>query len=520
MDERDLLRISTAGSVDDGKSTLIGRLLYDSKVIPDDTLVNVSRLSRTGGDSDELNLALLTDGLRAEREQQITIDVAYRYFTTEKRRFIIADTPGHSQYTRNMVTGASTAQVAIVLVDARNGILPQTRRHAAISSLLRVPKILLTVNKMDLVGFDEDVFRRIDSEFRSFASSLDVSIDSIPISALRGDNVVEKGESMPWFHGPTLIEYLTELPIPAPETGRPFRFQVQFAVRPHQDFRGFAGRVLSGYVAPGDHVESLVSGQSTRIRAVLSADGELPEAKAGQSVVLQLHDEIDISRGDVIAHSDELPSRSGRFRATLCWMSETPLKVGTRYVLLHLSRQLRATVEQIESVLDVDSMKHRPADSLSLNELGTVVIHTTKPLIVDPYNQNRATGGFLLVDAATNVPVAAGTVASFSESEGPNSLPDKVWTRVDRELRHGHRSVAVYIDAAILEDQLAALEWHLDQLGLHTAVVAPGNAEAFVENGIVALVTGGEAQCDILFGPADATRVAEFASDLAKQLRA
>lgn len=519
--DRDLLRISTAGSVDDGKSTLIGRLLYDSKVIPEDTLSNVTRLSRLTGNSDDINLALLTDGLRAEREQMITIDVAYRYFTTDKRRFIIADTPGHSQYTRNMVTGASTAQVAIVLVDARNGILPQTRRHAAISALLRVPKILLTINKMDLMGYDEAVYRRLEAEFRDFTAGLDVSIDSIPISALKGDNVVTKGDAMPWWDGPTMLDYLTELPIPLPEAGRPFRFQVQFAVRPHQDFRGFAGKVLSGAISVGDPVASMVSGQSTRIRAILTADGELPTAYAGQSVVLQLHDEIDVSRGDVLAMPDSTPARSSRFKATVCWMSETPLQLGKRYTVLHLSRQLRATVESVENVLDVESMQRNPAETLNFNELGQIVLHTTKPLIVDSYAQNRATGGFLLVDPATNVPVAAGTVDAFSNSEGPSAAPDRVWTRAERERRHEHRSIAIWIRPSISEEGLALLEWNLDQQGIHTAVIRGSGWEPFVENGIVPLVVGGTGGDDgIAFGDAEVRDVHAFVASLLQRLRA
>ena len=517
--ERDLLRISTAGSVDDGKSTLIGRLLYDSKVIPEDTLSNVARLSRLSGDSDEINLALLTDGLRAEREQMITIDVAYRYFTTDKRRFIIADTPGHSQYTRNMVTGASTAQVAIVLVDARNGILPQTRRHAAISALLRVPKILLTINKMDLVDYDEEVFKRLDAEFRTFAAGMDVSIDSIPISALKGDNVVTKGNTMPWFQGPTLLDYLTEIPIPTPEAGRPFRFQVQFAVRPHQDFRGFAGKVLSGVISVGDPVVSMVSGQSTRIRAILTADGELPCAVSGQSVVLQLHDEIDVSRGDVLAMPEAMPARSSRFKATVCWMSENPLQIGKRYTVLHLSRQLRGTVESVENVLNVETMERHPSESLRFNELGQIIVHTTKPLILDAYAQNRASGGFLLVDPGTNVPVAAGTVDAFSGSEGPSAAPDRVWSRADRERRHGHRSIPIWVDSSVGEESLALLEWTLDQQGIHTAINRRGGWEAFVENGFVPLVLGETGEDGVTFGTSGSQNVASFVSALVAKLR-
>ena len=419
--QMDLLRFTTAGSVDDGKSTLIGRLLYDSKSIFEDQLEAIELTSRNSGE-EEVNLALLTDGLRAEREQKITIDVAYRYFATPRRKFIIADTPGHIQYTRNMVTGASTADLAIILVDARKGVLTQSKRHSFISTLLQIPHLVVTVNKMDLVDYSQEVFEDIVSDFREFASKMDVDdITFIPISALRGDNIVQKSENMPWYNGPTLLYHLEHVHVDAARNLIDFRFPVQYVIRPHHGFRGFAGRISSGIIRVGDKVTVLPSRLTSRIRSINTYEGELDEARAGDSVVLQIEDEIDISRGDMIARSNNVPHFSRSFDAYLCWMSSEPMVMSKRYLLMHTTRTIQAVVRKISYQIDVDSMQRMPAQCLQLNEIGRVSVDTSMPLFLDTYRRNTATGSFILVDPDTNVTVGAGMVrkAVQVEMNGP-----------------------------------------------------------------------------------------------------
>jgi len=451
--EMDLLRFSTAGSVDDGKSTLIGRLLYDTKSIFQDQLEAVERSSRQRGDG-YVNLALLTDGLRAEREQNITIDVAYRYFATPKRKFIIADSPGHIQYTRNMVTGASTAELAIVLVDGRKGVLTQSKRHGFIASLLRIPHIVIAVNKMDLVDFSEEVFDQIVQDYRDFAEKLEIpDLTFIPISALLGDNVVEKSDRMPWYDGGTLLHHLETVNVGANRNLVDFRFPVQYVLRPHQDYRGYAGRIASGKLQPGDEIMTLPSGTGSRVRSIDTPEGTLPEAVAGDSVVITLEDEVDVSRGDMLVRRRNLPTVGSRFDAMLCWMHDTPLDRSVPYLLMHTTRQVQAFVTELVYRMDVDTLHREPVETLGLNDIGRVQITTSQPLFFDPYAQNHATGSFILVDPHNHATVAAGMIRGPSK-QPPTSIErsissDVVWedsniTRAEREARNGHRAAVLW----------------------------------------------------------------------------
>ncbi len=416
----ELLRFATAGSVDDGKSTLIGRLLYDSKAIFEDQLEAVERTSRARGD-EYTNLALLTDGLRAEREQGITIDVAYRYFATPKRKFIIADTPGHVQYTRNMVTGASTADLALILIDARKGVLEQSRRHAFLSSLLGIPHLVLCVNKMDLVDYDEDVFEEIKAEFRDFAMKLDVhDLTFVPISALHGDNVVNRSPNMPWFEGSSLLHHLEEVHIASDRNLIDARFPVQYVIRPqdqtgpYHDYRGYAGTMAGGVLKPGDEIVVLPSGFESTIRSIETYDGPVDEAFSPMSVTITLSDDVDVSRGDMICRPNNRPHTGQDIDATVCWMTEmSALREGTRCVLKHTTRTVKAIVRDLQYLLDVNTL-HRDegATELALNEIGRVTLRTQSPLFFDEYRRNRDTGSFVLIDEATNNTVAAGMILS------------------------------------------------------------------------------------------------------------
>jgi len=410
----DILRFATAGSVDDGKSTLIGRLLYDSKSIFTDQLESVERTSRQRGDQ-YTDLALLTDGLRAEREQGITIDVAYRYFATERRKFIIADTPGHIQYTRNMVTGASTSDLAIVLVDARKGLVEQSRRHATIVSLLRVPHIVLAINKMDLVDWSEDVFESIRSEFLEFATRLDFSdVTVIPMSALAGDNVVNRSENMPWYRGASLLHHLENVYIAADRNLTDVRFPVQYVIRPQNgrgDYRAFAGQVLGGVLRPGDDVVVLPSGLPTRIRSIDTADGEVSEAFPPMSVTIRLDDEVDVSRGDMICRLHNQPSVSQDIDAMVCWMEDGPISAGQKYLVKHTTRTVRALVTEVQYELDINTLhRSQSVDALGMNSIGRVRLRTMKPLLTDPYRRSRQTGAFIIIDETTNRTVGAGVI--------------------------------------------------------------------------------------------------------------
>ena len=420
----ELLRFATAGSVDDGKSTLIGRLLYDSKAIFEDQMEAVERSSEAMG-AEYVNLALLTDGLRAEREQGITIDVAYRYFATPRRKFIIADTPGHIQYTRNMVTGASTADLALVLVDARKGLVEQSRRHAFLASLLRIPHLVLCVNKMDLVDWSEDRFEEIKSEFRAFATKLDITdLSFVPVSALHGDNVVTRSPNSPWYEGSSLLHHLEEVHIASDRNLIDARFPVQYVIRPQStewhDYRGYAGMVAGGVMKPGDEVMVLPSGFTSTVAAIETMDGPLDEAPTGQSVTVRLADEIDVSRGDMICRPANQPHVGQDVDAMVCWMSEVaPLTGRDKLVIKHTTRVAKALVKNVQYRLDVNTLhRDEEASSLSLNEIGRVQLRTTVPLFFDEYRRNRTTGSFILIDEASNTTVGAGMILGPSAAVG------------------------------------------------------------------------------------------------------
>lgn len=411
--QNQLLRFTTAGSVDDGKSTLIGRLLYDSKSTFDDQVAAITRTSQKKG-HDGIDLALFTDGLRDEREQGITIDVAYRYFTTPKRKFIIADTPGHIQYTRNMVTGASTAHAAVILVDARHGVIEQTRRHAYIASLLQIPNLIVCINKMDLVSYDEEAFLQVKRDFKIFATRLGKQMQFIPISALQGDNVVHASQHMPWYKGAPLLRTLEELPLTAPGEHLPGRFPIQTVLRPqgdvNRDYRGYAGRIESGSLKVGETVTIFPSGLKSRITGINGPNGPLNEASAPLSVAITLEDDIDISRGDMIANGDD-PLLEKSVDAILCWLHEKPLQARAKYTIRHTTNELKGMIQQVYHRVDINSMgEETDSSNISMNDIAKVRIKTTKAILGDPYVENRSTGSFVLIDDSTNETVAAGMI--------------------------------------------------------------------------------------------------------------
>jgi sulfate adenylyltransferase large subunit len=478
----ELLRFTTAGSVDDGKSTLIGRLLYDSKGVYEDQLASVRKATRnqtTGG----LDLSLLTDGLRAEREQGITIDVAYRYFSTPRRKFIIADTPGHEQYTRNMATGASTANLAIVLIDARYGVLPQSRRHAFLASLLGIPHLAVAVNKMDLVDFREDVFNQIREVFAAFARRLDAhDIQFIPMSALEGDNVVRRSQRMPWYQGPSLLEHLEAVPISSDRNLTDMRFPVQYVVRPDLNFRGLAGQVVSGVIRPGDEVTVLPSGRSSRVKQIATWDGELEEAFAPMSVTVCLEDELDVSRGDMLAPAGDPPHTARSFEATLVWMSDKPLERHRPYLLKHTTQTVQARVREIRHRVDIETLEPVPAARLGLNEIGVVTIEAQRPLFFDVYRHNRATGGFIWIDPITNETLGAGMISGGVAAAQQRS---SAVTEAERRERNGHAPAVVTTGG---DEELARmLERRLFDRGCQVYVL-PGEAG---ESAVRALYSSG-----------------------------
>jgi sulfate adenylyltransferase subunit 1 len=415
INQNQLLRFTTAGSVDDGKSTLIGRLLYDSKSIFEDQLEAVEASSVKKG-FDYVDLSLLTDGLKSEREQGITIDVAYRYFATPKRKFIIADTPGHIQYTRNMVTGASTANLALILIDARKGLVEQTHRHSFIASLLKIPHVIVCVNKMDLVNYDEKVFERIVEEYKAFSSKLEVhDIQFVPISALAGDNVVNRSENMSWYQGATLLHMLETVHIESDQNHIDSRFPVQYVVRPqtkeHQDFRGYAGRVAGGIFRPGDEIVTLPSGFNSKIKTIEVGGEKLKEAFAPMSVTITLEDEIDISRGDIIAKPNNQPQTDQDIDLMLCWMNQKPVNLNTKFFVRHMTKEVKGVLKEIQYKLDISSLQRvENVDQLTMNEIARVKIRTAQPLAFDSYRKNRITGSIILVDEGTNETVAAGMI--------------------------------------------------------------------------------------------------------------
>ena len=448
-EHKELLRFVAVGSVDDGKSTLIGRLLHDTHGIYEDQLSAVKRASKQG--TDEIDFSLFTDGLKAEREQGITIDVAYRYFSTEKRKFIIADTPGHVQYTRNMATGASTADLAIILIDARLGVLQQSRRHAFIASLLGIRHLCVCVNKMDLVGFDEDTYDAICIELGRFVERLGFGgVVFIPVSALEGDNVVSRSQRAQWYQGPTLLEHLESASL-APVPGSAFRYPVQTVIRPNLDYRAFAGQIAAGAIAPGDEVMVLPSRQRSRVVAIDTFEGELEKAHAPMSVSLRLADEIDISRGDMLVLPDQLPTVGRRFEAMLVWMGERALDPERSYFLKHTTQYVRAEVEHVAHTIDLETLQPAPATHLELNDIGRVVVSCHRPLYFDAYAQSRATGAFVLIDSITNNTVAAGMIVaagghdSERERGGPSGRPRSSVSRAERHERLGQSGAAIWL---------------------------------------------------------------------------
>jgi sulfate adenylyltransferase large subunit len=466
---KDLLRFTTAGSVDDGKSTLIGRLLYDSRSVYEDQIhaIRKSTVNRSAGD---LDLSLLTDGLRAEREQGITIDVAYRYFATAKRKFIIADTPGHEQYTRNMATGASTADLAIILIDARNGVQAQSRRHAYIAALLGIPQFVVAVNKMDLVGYDQKVFHSIREEFTGVLRKLGVGAWwFVPISALKGDNVVRRSSAMGWFDGPSLLEYLETVEIARLEERRPFRFPVQRVIRPDQRFRGYAGQVASGSIRPGDEVFVLPSGRSTRVKSIETFDGPLTRAFAPMSVTLTLEDEIDVSRGDLIVAADR-PAPVKTFDANAVWLSERPLDPARPYLLKHTTQTVHARVRSVDHRINLQTLEREPSRTLELNGIGQVRVETTRPIFADLYKDNRVTGAAILIDPETNA-TAGALMISRIEHDAHGAGPV---TAAERSARYGHLSGAVRV--GLREGVALLLERRLFDRGALPLIVREWNS--------------------------------------------
>ncbi len=477
---KDLLRFTTAGSVDDGKSTLIGRLLYDSKNVYEDHLKAVAKstVNRSAG---ALDLSLLTDGLRAEREQGITIDVAYRYFATPRRKFIIADTPGHEQYTRNMATGASTADLAIILIDARNGVQPQSRRHAYIAALLGTPRIAVAVNKMDLVDFRQDVFESIQAEFTSVLSRVGAhAAYFVPLSALTGDNVVNRSARMPWFDGPSLLEHLETVEAAPDVEYAPFRLPVQRVIRPHQDFRGFAGQIASGSVRPGSAITVWPSGRKTRVKSIESWEGPLTRAFAPMSVVLTLDDEVDISRGALLTAAGDLPNVSRTFEAHVVWMHEQPLDPAKPYLLKHTTGAMPARVVSIAHRVNIQTLENEPASTLAMNGIGLLQVETARPISFDSYRDNRVTGSAILIDPATNATAGALMISAIVDHHsGPV-------TQGERSARYGHRGGFVAIGERPHLAQL--LERRLFNRGANAVIVSrriPGLEQA----GVLAIVT-------------------------------
>jgi bifunctional enzyme CysN/CysC len=501
--QMDLLRFTTAGSVDDGKSTLIGRLLYDTKSIFEDQLEAIDLASKRRGE-EGLNLALLTDGLRAEREQNITIDVAYRYFATPRRKFIIGDTPGHVQYTRNMVTGSSTAELSIVLVDARKGVLTQSRRHGFIASLLGIPHILVAINKMDAVDYSESVYNDIVEAYKDFAGKLDIKdLVFIPVSALKGDNIVSHSDKMPWYQGTTLLHHLETVNVGADRNLIDFRFPVQTVIRPNQDFRGFAGRIASGAVSPGEEIVVLPGGQQSRVKSIVTHAGDVAEAAAGDSVVITIDHEIEAGRGAMIVRKMNVPTISTRIDAMMCWLSDRPLDRTTRYVLMHTSRQVQAIVDSIVYRIDIETLHREDVETFGLNDIGRVELTLSSPIFFDAYTHNRATGSFILVDPHTNTTVAAGMIrgeprTAEGVSTEVSASPNVVWqdwnvAREVREERNKHK---------------ASVLWFTGLSGAGKSTIARELEKQLFELGCQTMLLDGDQlrhglNADLKFGPAD-----------------
>ena len=503
--DKDLLRFSTAGSVDDGKSTLIGRLLYDTQSVYEDQVRSIEGKGTTA--PGQIDFALLTDGLRAEREQGITIDVAYRYFATARRKFIIADTPGHEQYTRNMATGASTADAAVVLIDASKGVLIQSRRHAYIASLLRVRHVIVAVNKMDLIGYNEATFQGIESDFRRLLEEIAADTGNpveamfVPVSALAGDNIVHRSQAMPWYRGPSLLELLESLPSSVDTRQSPFRFPVQRVLRPNRTFRGFAGQIGSGTVRPGDTITVLPSGRTAKIERIVTYDGDLAEAYAPLSVTLVLDREVDISRGDLIV-SFETPAKVAKsVEASLVWMDQRPLQLNRRYLLKHTSQTVPVVVSALGHRTDVGTLRREAAQTLQMNDIGTVSLSLLRPIALDAYGENRATGAFILIDAETNSTVAAGmiTSASADKSKAVGSSLVEGWgpvTAGERDARWGHRGAVLELAGPL--DLLDAVERSLFSAGVVACRIDADDDAFILHPALLELVTRIQLQSGLL----------------------
>jgi sulfate adenylyltransferase subunit 1 len=492
---KELLRFTTAGSVDDGKSTLIGRLLHDSKTVYEDQLSSVkkSRINRSSG---PIDFSLITDGLRAEREQGITIDVGYRYFATSRRKFIIADTPGHEQYTRNMATGASTADLAVILIDGTKGLLPQTLRHTYISSLLGISTLVAAVNKMDLLAYQENKFRKLEKDFLALAEQLNIkAVTCIPISALAGDNVVERSKHMPWYTGPALLEHLEQVPIAKPVNTLAIRFPVQYVLRPDANFRGFAGQVAGGVIRPGDAVTALPSGQTSRVDSIVTYDGSLAEAYSPMSVTLTLDDEIDLSRGDMLVSSADPPHVSQRFFATIVWMHAQPLETGRSYLIKQCGRQVRGKATAIRHRVNINTLEPEAADRLQMNDIAAIEFETSSPLFFDVYQQNRTTGSFIVIDPLTNATLAAGMIREDLSGNARNSTrkaipyPQAPVTPLERHRRHGH------YPATILANTRASLARPLERAlfeeGFEVMAIEENSSFSLTRNILAALHAAG-----------------------------
>ena len=494
-ENKELLRFLTCGNVDDGKSTLIGRLLYDSKMIYEDQLASVTKDSaKVGTTGDRPDLALLVDGLQAEREQGITIDVAYRYFSTAKRKFIIADTPGHEQYTRNMATGASTCELAIILIDARYGVQTQTKRHSFIASLLGIKHVVVAVNKMDLLDFDEDTFNKIKEDYLKFSENLHLeNIYFVPMSALDGDNVVEKSPRSPWYDGQTLMQILETVEVHKDKNLENFRLPVQYVNRPNLDFRGFCGTIASGIVKPGDTIMALPSQKTSKVERIVTYDGDLDEAFAGQAITLTLEDEIDISRGDVIVKVDDLPTVASKINANVVWMTEQPLIPGKPYSLKFATGESAGTVSKIHHLVDVNTLEQSQADEVKLNEIALTEVSLDKPVPFDAYSKIPGTGSFIIIDRLSNVTIGAGMIVGAAS----DSDDDRVVSAEDKARRFSQKPAIVAINAVDPQAIAEALDRRLFQMGRVAAIASNDSALFLKAAGLVALVPGGADHADI-----------------------
>ncbi|MFT6188866.1 MAG: bifunctional enzyme CysN/CysC/sulfate adenylyltransferase subunit 1 [Oleispira sp.] len=489
-ENKQMLRFLTCGNVDDGKSTLIGRLLYDSKMIFEDQLASIESDSvKSGTQGDKIDLALLVDGLAAEREQGITIDVAYRYFSTEKRKFIIADTPGHEQYTRNMATGASTCDLAIILIDARYGVQTQTKRHSYIASLQGIKHVVVAINKMDLMDFSEERYNEIKEDYLAFSKNLNIpDIQCVPLSALDGDNIVNRSERSPWYTGKTLMEILNTVEVSEDKNLENFRFPVQYVNRPNLDFRGFCGTVASGKVRPGDSVMALPSRKTSTVDKIVTFDGDLDEAFNGQAVTITLKDEIDVSRGDMLVHIDDLPTVASKVNADIVWMADAELVAGKQYEIKFSSSVTQGAVSKIHHRVDVNTMEQHPASGVKLNEIALCEVTLNKPMSFDSYQQNRATGAFIIIDRLTNVTVGAGmVVGEAQDSDGDTTEV----TAADKAKRFAQLPAIVAINGSNPETTAKALDRRLFEMGKVAAIANNAQAHILKDAGLIALVAGG-----------------------------